>query len=941
MSGATELPEMTSKGVYSVYYQNVRGLRTKTETFYTNLLSQEYNMIGITESWLCESVLSSELFDYRYTVLRRDRATAGRGGGVVLAIDNSIVYESIDTKPNLECILIKIRNKSMSVYVSVVYFPPNSGLEMYESFFNMFEQILTCERGNVLILGDFNLPCYTGCDEKSRITREFLSVHDLRQVNEVNNFMGRRLDLVICSIETDVFGVEDPLVPEDRYHPALALSIPMGVIRQSEKHNKKKTYCYDFAKGDYLGLYESVRDYDWSGLLECNSVDVAVDLFYRGMYWCVDRAVPKYEVKQTATPLKFPLWYTVNLIRKIRKKNRLHKSMTRGTASASEEAVYRQLRKDISGQIRNEYRQYKITIQENINSDPSSFWSFVKSKSLSGGIPRTMKWGNNLFTTSSEIANAFARHFQSVHEQPDLSQCINHDCGGSFTFSEISEDDVLIGIGRLKPKRSTGCDNIPAYIYKGLAEYLAKPLAHIFNQSLRHNLFPEAMKEAIITPVHKKGSQNDIANYRPISLINIVAKIFESILYRDLFSEVGARISQSQHGFVPDKSTVTNLLELSEAAADAIDVGGQLDVIYTDCEKAFDKVNHFVLLGRLAEYGLSGGAYSFMKSYLTSRPHVVKVGRSHADPYVAASGVPQGSTLGPLLFILFINPMPDVLRNSAGLMFADDFKMFRSISCTDDHLKLQADLESVSQWFNANRMSVNVEKCCVVSFTRKRKILLNDYCIDGVKLVRRNEVKDLGVFFQCNMRFGTHYDYVCNKALRSLGFVMRNGRDFNINTVVRLYTALVRPHLEYAQQVWMPSTYCHIDQVERVQKRFLRYLYMRKNGAYPYMISYRSMVDSFNFTTLLNRRNRQAVILLYWIVNGTRFRDCGLINYVSFRVPKINLRILSADCFSVRPSSLSPVNYLMSIYNEVTKDIQCDIFCVSGTGLMKALLAGG
>lgn len=211
--------------------------------------------------------------------------------------------------------------------------------------------------------------------------------------------------------------------------------------------------------------------------------------------------------------------------------------------------------------------------------------------------------------------------------------------------------------------------------------------------------------------------------------------------------------------------------------------------------------------------GISYSTFLFLRSYLLNWVLMVKIGKNTSSKYIATSGVPQGSTLGPLLFTLFINPLPGCLIESSGLLFADDFKFFRVISSPQDCLLLQRDIDNVDCWFRENKMSLNVNKCSVMTFSRKNNIIGYDYNINGVNLERKSEIKDLGVIFRSDVRFNSHFIGMVNRAYKSMGFIIRNGKSFELGTIVRLYHALVRPHLEYAAQIWMPTAHTQVHLV--------------------------------------------------------------------------------------------------------------------------------
>lgn len=278
-----------------------------------------------------------------------------------------------------------------------------------------------------------------------------------------------------------------------------------------------------------------------------------------------------------------------------------------------------------------------------------------------------------------------------------------------------------------------------------------------------------------------------------------------------------------------------------------------------------------------------------------------------------------------------------MLCHSECLLFADDFKVFKAISTEQDCLDFQIDLNAVSKWFVENEMSLNVEKCCTMTYTRKNKFLEHEYLIENRPLQRRDGIRDLGVNMQSNLKFNDHYRHIVNKALKKLGFVIRNSRNFvNCDTVILLYNALVRSQLEYASIIWSPRTLSSCDLIERVQKRFLRYLYVRQNNAYPYMISYVSMLRDFNFQKLEERRQIQAVIFVFNIVNNLRYGDCSLINFIPFYVPKVGLRMRKEKLFQCEINGCSPLNFMLLQCNELILKTDIDMFNTSARNIVAA-----
>ena len=917
----------------SIYYQNVRGLRTKTNEFYMGVVSEDYDLLVITETWLLKGIGDSEIFDDRYSIFRADRDNdKTRGGGVLVAVKKKFAVEVMETDTgnsyDIEWLLIRVKVRKNFFYLCVVYVPPRLGLESYARFFDVFDRILG-DNAEVLIVGDFNVPKFeTGDDcEKSILINAFLSVNNLVQCNTVFNYMQRKLDLVLSNMRVcDVGVVDSPLVREDVYHPALQMSVYIAFMNTAESHSIRPSHRYDYARGDFLLLYRLLVSINWIDLEGCVDVDSCVEIFYAKLYECIEQAVPRGVAgKGLGGRRKYPVFFSWDLIKKIKLKNRLHGQVSRGTAGRGVVDKFRALRSSIKAQTTQESRVYHENLENNIRLDPSSFWSFLRTRKQRNSVPSEVDFGGQSYDDPQAIANAFAQYFSSVYQTSTASNLAN--CWGNFRFSEITEGQVMNSIKKLKPKKATGSDSIPAYIYKGCAELFSAPLALIFNLAIKNGVFPGRLKEAIVSPVFKSGNVRSVENYRPISVLNSVAKVFENLLYDNLLRAFQNEFVHNQHGFLPGRSTVSNLCILTDAAARAINNKAQLDVIMTDCARAFDKVDHGILVDRLSGLGLSGGACMFVKSYLSNRSQQVKVGRGLSERYAAVSGVPQGSNLGPLLFAFFINTLPASARFSDSLLFADDFKILKYVSTPEDCQQLQSDLNSVTEWLGDNRMPLNVDKCQVITFTRKVNCVDYNYTIDNSILQRKNECCDLGVHLQTNLKFNKHYNSMVNKAYRALGFIIRNAGSFKkIDSIIILYNAWVRPHLEYASVIWAPQAEQNKNMIEKVQKKFLRYLYVRQHHAYPYLVSYRSLLNVFHFVPLVQRRNMNSVLFIYNVINNLKFKDSYLINRIKFKVPKVHLRIINKMLFYYNSDSCSPLNNMVRECNLFISDWDVDLF---------------
>ena len=327
-------------------------------------------------------------------------------------------------------------------------------------------------------------------------------------------------------------------------------------------------------------------------------------------------------------------------------------------------------------------------------------------------------------------------------------------------------------------------------------------------------VFPKSL-EACITAIHKKGKKNVFENYRPVSITSIICKVMESIIRDKIINHIERNniFADKQHGFVPLRNCMTNLLTCMESWTDMIEKGQSIDIIYTDFAKAFDKVPHQRLLRKMKDIGIVGNVLNWVRSFLTGRNQRVRVENEFSNSVPVKSGIPQGSVLGPTLFVIFINDMPEIVESMCQL-FADDAKIFRNVSSREDCIKLQNDLDKLTEWSARWQLPFNVEKC--KSLHKGKKNSRHRYVMDIQELEQVREEKDLGVLVDDELKFHRQTAAAVKKANAILGMLKKSFVLFDEVTLPLLYKSLVRPHLEYGNVIWGPFYKGDIKAVERI-----------------------------------------------------------------------------------------------------------------------------
>ena len=466
-----------------------------------------------------------------------------------------------------------------------------------------------------------------------------------------------------------------------------------------------------------------------------------------------------------------------------------------------------------------------------------------------------------LHSDDAAMANRFSETFASAmrDNSAGLTPFSSVDKIGYINFTP---DIVFKALCKVKRKLSCGYDSIPGIFLYNLANFLCIPLSTIFNISLMSSTLPSDWLKSKIIPVSKKGVSTKIANYRPVALTSNVCKVFESVINSNLMHYLLSKsiICKEQFGFLPGRSTETQLIKCVDDWSKSLNDNVPVDVVYFDISKAFDTLSHDILLKKCDSLGFSPYLLFWLKSYLCDRSQFVCVNNSSDSlPVRVTSGVPQGSILGPLLFLIYINDLPDVVKFSKIMLFADDAKIFCPIRTKNDHDMLISDCSNVMNWMSDNLLSLSTSKSCVLHlsshFNPCYPCIVNGVSIDSVE-----SVFDLGILIDRDLAFNSHISQVVRKCGVRLSVIRKNFHYRDRSFLIQLYKTFVRPLLEYATPVWSPHHLNDINLLESIQRRFTRAILPEL----PYVDRCREL----GLMPLEQRRNVSDMILCFKFANN-------------------------------------------------------------------------
>ena len=860
----------------SCLYQNVRGFvpfsglskkippldRNKLNDFQTYVYESKPGLILLTETWLTKEHLDNEIFpNDSYHCFRLDRSTKThppdpinkkkfreKGGGVLIAVRSDLNVESkqvaINSKAEILSLELKFSNKEI-VCVTLCYRVGTLGMPNFNEIEKHLRTIAQKKKfSKHIILGDFNFSKTSWPETQSsdNIENQFLDLFgDLgleQMICQPTHQAGRILDLLFTTSESlisdvSVAGQHDVCHSD---HFAITFKVNSKVERVIRK---RKTL--NFKKANWEGLNKALNSVKWDNLLGHDESETAWRKFKLVLSSLIDKFIPSVVVKEN----HHPPWFDDETFKMHQKKTRLRLKY-KESGLLNDYDRYSECRK-----------QFKVLLNEKMQSyvedeyDPSliskKFWKYLKSTSGGSRVPETVNYGSRFRNNpggQSELFNEFFCDQFSEASNYDIDIDFSHDMEFDIDFDFRRVRKLLKNV---KPNKAAGPDNIHGKILKNCAVSLAYPLSLIFKTSYNSGMIPNDWKAANVVPVHKKGSKMSVENYRPISLTSLVMKLFERIISEELMIKCESQLRNNQHGFLPKKSCTTQLINFAESVAFGLNLSIRTDVVYFDFAKAFDSVNHDIILRKLKNnFKIDGTMLKFMVNYLQDRKQCVVIAGEKSNMANVRSGVPQGSILGPLLFVLFIDDMSEVVSEDTQIaLYADDTKIWRRINSWEDHIALQRDIDALHKWSIDNKMKFHPQKCKVVPVSppgKGLKDLFNKifplrktffYKLDGTELEFVKEEKDLGVLVSSNFSWNQQLDALFSKASSRLGLLKRTMHFMKCQKQRRaFYLAVVRSQFEHCSQVWRPSSETSYNKLERIQRRAVKWILSEEDHSY-------------------------------------------------------------------------------------------------------------
>ena len=883
-------------------------------------------VIALSETWLKPHITDAQISIPRYQTVRADRNTRERGGALLyihedLPITDEMVFD------NGVCEIAICTTKPSNIIIASLYRPPDTTNEEFSDMIQFLQKYINnateAKHMDIMILGDFNLPCISWADlsikrnfnrdttECAKTLLSFMEHNFMSQYVDVPTRQCNILDLLISNSASTILHIaSENTKMSDHNIVKITTQYPLNAISQNQapKIESHSFRSLNIHKADLDKIRDHLQTVDWDELIDMCTATEFQELLKLTVLQVCELYTPEKKVmnkqinkhtrnRKTLKRNKRNIQNTLNMTKSLfpEKTNKI-KSLNKKLND-----IHIKIRESIEEQQREAELRAVLTVTEN----PRYFFSyakkFAKRKSTIGPL---LDQNKNLQQEPKKMADLLQDQYSSVFSDPYSHnkkspnfENIQHDILENINFTQKDITDAISEIGTYA---ACSENDIPAIILKHCKEELSYPLWKMWRESLDTGFIPSEFKNQFITPVHKKGSKAMPSNYRPISLTSHLIKIFERVVRKKLvaYLEENNILCPNQHGFRKGRSCLTQLLNHVDKILQHFLRKNDTDSIYLDYAKAFDKVDHYLLLEKLSAYGIRGKLHAWFTSYLKDRIQTVVVNGEKSYPTTVKSGVPQGTVRGPVLFILYLNDLKSCIKHSYISSFADDTRLIKEIKNALDVDLLQSDLNASVQWTKDNNMELHTDKFEYLCHTTGTSQLIQELPFssqyfkyttdDGAYITPTPIVRDLGINVVAGLRWSPHINIICDSARKLTSWVLSVFRDRSAKIMLPLYKCLIRSTVEYCCPLWDPTKVEDIMLLESIQR------YYTSKIVSVSTLHYWDRLKQLNLISLQRRRERYSIITMYKILHNITPNDLGIIFQTSerrgihIRIPNIH-----------------------------------------------------
>ena len=845
-------------------------------------------IISLTESHLNDDILDAEIKIDGFYAIRQDRASSPKGGIITYIKDSVSTTAKVvasGSKGHIEYLCIYFRDKNL-LFITI-YRPPSENHQQFYEILKIIEDFITSlpTSPSIVLTGDFNYPNIRWMNGIAVSTQG--SAHN--SPNSLLNFASRQfltqiidqptrgtniLDLLFTSND-DIFSkIEISEIPLLSDHNLIIANTTLSKPREfipptNPNQNSFRNLNFFHQNINWEAFNQEIESISWDSQFATAGVQENFDFFQAELLKIAQKYVPKKRVfrgKKNSIPRDRRI-----LLRKIKSlQGKIVTSRDPSQIARHMESIAAIERSLKSSHDNERKRKEDRAIECMKGEDKNYFFKYAKSKSKIKTQIGPFEKDGELIQDPKQKAEMLKEQFDSVFSSPNNA---NEDPSpppqiplATLSDIEITEENIAAQIKELRSKAAAGPDDIPAVLLKNCVNSVKGPLCKFWKQSFQRGFIPEILKTGIITPIYKGKDRNQPANYRPVSLTSNVMKIFEKLLRKKIAEHMEANdlFNPNQHGFRTGRSCVSQLLNHHSKILAELELGREVDVIYLDFAKAFDKVHHGILLKKLQRIGITGKLFEWLKEFLRARKQFVSVEGALSSESDVLSGVPQGTVLGPLLFLIHIGDIDSEINNSQVSCFADDTRIMKTIREENDKNLLQEDLNRIYRWANENEMKFNNNKFEMIDYQPGGGNEAHHvYRTEGDDPIeRKTEIRDLGIIMNNEATFTDHITASAKKGRKLAGWALRTFQSREASLMLTLLKVLIRPHLEYGCQVWNPHLAREISLLECVQRDFTRKI----EGTTE--MDYWERLRELNLYSLQRRRERYIIIYIWKIITA-------------------------------------------------------------------------
>ena len=850
----------------SFIHYNVQSILNKLDILTTEL--SDFDILAFTETWLHPNISDEELQIQSFCKPERKDRMNDPHGGVLIYIKDTIHYKRrLDLEPaGIECIWTEIILRNKHILFGAFYRPPNSSVMYHSTIEDSIHLALDTGIPDVVITGDFNYNLLSDQTNRkiSSICQQFSLHQCISEPTHYSENASSLIDIILVSNRNSVIfsGAGDPFLSQNtRYHCPV-----FGILKFSKPKRRVITrHIWLFEQGNYDLLRRKTLETDWDSL-KSEDINKYSETTTKHIIEIAKQCIPNRLIKVNPTE---PSWITTNIKRQIRKRKRLYKR-AKGANDPDLWRKFKKLRNETIDLIRKAKQLHTKKLTDKLKSEKQctkNWWSTLK-QFINPATPSTvppLQVTDNVFTNDEDKANLLNDYFQeqTVINDDNVEVPVINDYNLVSRLNSIilTTDEVTTVLKSLPLGKAAGPDGVNNRVLKELADVLSLPLCDLFNQSLSTGEFPEQWKLSHVTPIPKSGDLSLVSNYRPIALLSNIDKVFERAVFKHLYNHLleNSILTPYQSGFTPGDSTINQMTFLYDSFCEALDDGKEIRVVFCDISKAFDRVWHRGLLCKLKAAGVTSTALKWFQSYLSNRKQRVVLPGVLSDWKSIKAGVPQGSILGPLLFLIFINDIVSDINSNIRL-FADDTTLYIIVENPQSAaIVLNADMQKIDSWADMWLVKFNPSKSESFIVSRKlNKPYHPPIYMGNTQISEVNTHKHLGIILSHDCSWHAHIEYIKEKAWQRINIMRRLKFVLDRKSLEIIYLSFIRPVLEYGDTIWENCTQYEKKELDKIQNEAARIV----TGA-TVLVSLQSLYQEVGWESLQDRRLKHKLNLFF------------------------------------------------------------------------------